>query len=108
MEPLVEVYQHKGASECTPGGADPLGSDDPECAFELLQPSVCSGQPSDPAGCTPICPEGGGIGGFLGTCISPNDFVRGALRNGLAARAQIGETPFQMGFIGSTDEASAP
>lgn len=103
MEPLVEVYQHKGASECTPGGLDPLGSDDPECAFELLIPNVCSGDPGDAPDCKPICPEGGGFGGFLGTCISPNDFARGALRNGLSERERMGETPFQMGFIGSTD-----
>jgi hypothetical protein len=33
---LVEIYQHKGASECLPGDAN----GDPECSFELLSPDA--------------------------------------------------------------------
>ncbi len=36
---LVEIFQHKGASECLPGDAD----GDPECAFEVLDPDAEAG-----------------------------------------------------------------
>lgn len=32
LEPVVEIFQHKGSSECYPL----IGNDDPECAFERL------------------------------------------------------------------------
>ncbi|MCB0219789.1 MAG: DUF3604 domain-containing protein [Chrysiogenetes bacterium] len=103
VEPLVEMYQHKGASECT-FGPGPLGSEDELCGFELLLPEICTGSPDDSPDCKPLCSDllvqGGG---FLGRCIEPSDFVRGALRNGIAEQQRIGANPFKMGFIGSTD-----
>jgi hypothetical protein len=101
LEPLVEIYQHKGSSECVPGLDDPLASEDELCGFEMFHPNLCTGAPDDPEGCTGVC-EGGGIG-FLGSCVGPGDFVRGTLRTGLGEWARIGANPFELGFIGSTD-----
>ncbi|MGE0791104.1 MAG: DUF3604 domain-containing protein [Sandaracinaceae bacterium] len=101
LEPLVEIYQHKGASECLPPGiADPLVSEDELCDFEMLHSPLCVGV-DDPPGCVGSC-EGAGIG-FLGDCVGPSDFLRGALRVGLAEQARVGANPFALGVIGSTD-----
>ena len=106
MEPLLEIYQHKGASECTPGPISAFGSTDEQCKFELLVPNVCKHDGTDTAGCIDECPENP-VGGFIGTCVSGSDFARGALRNGLAEQARTGENPFEYGFIGSTDTHAA-
>lgn len=106
MEPLVEVYQHKGASECIPGAADLLGSEDEACGFEQLTGRPCVG-PNDPPGCTPRCATTPMGIGLAGTCVEPSDFVRPALRRGLAEFLRVGADPFHLGFIGSTDTHNA-
>ncbi len=105
LEPLVEIFQHKGASECLRGVDDPLSSEDPECAFETIAPVTCTG-PGTPPGCTLICSVGGGQG-FTGGCVEPRDFVRAGLRTGLAEWARVGVNPFELGFIASTDTHAA-
>lgn len=102
LEPLVEIYQHKGASECLDATGDPLGSEDELCRFEELHPFVCRGLPADPPGCAGDCDEGGGFG-FLGGCIEARDLARGVLRTGLSELVRTGANPFELGFIGSTD-----
>ena len=79
LEPLVEIYQGKGSSECHPG----LGLTDEECGFEQWVAN---------------CPEGETIG-----CSTTNDMVRDTLVRGLAAEKEWGINPFKLGFIGSTD-----
>jgi hypothetical protein len=83
FEPLVEVVQHKGDSECllSPTTKDEL------CNFEKLPYSNFRGKyvtglrrPPEPAG-----------------------FVRDALKQGLAEEARLGINPFKLGMIGSTD-----
>ncbi|HJL16514.1 MAG TPA: DUF3604 domain-containing protein [Sandaracinaceae bacterium LLY-WYZ-13_1] len=101
IEPLVEIYQHKGASECIRGLDHPLASEDELCDFEMFHPNLCTGAADDPDDCVGVC-EGGSIG-FLGGCVGPGDFARGTLRTGLAEWARVGANPFQLGFIGSTD-----
>ena len=102
IEPLLEIYQHKGASECLPPGIDdPLVSDDELCRFEMYHPNLCGSPGADPDDCVGAC-TGGGFG-FLGGCVGPQDFARGALRNGLTELARIGANPWRLGFIGSTD-----
>ncbi|RLB52025.1 MAG: hypothetical protein DRJ42_15780 [Deltaproteobacteria bacterium] len=102
MEPIVEIYQHKGASECFVRPDDPLGSEDELCNFEQMHADLCTGAADDSEDCVDLCSVGGGIG-FLGGCVEPGDFVRGALRNGLSELRRVGANPFQFGFIGSTD-----
>ena len=79
-EPLVEIHQIKGSSECYRG----LGTTDEECGFENYYP---------------IC-EAGQRGG----CANASDFIRNALRTGMRLEADYGVNPFKFGFIASTDD----
>jgi hypothetical protein len=106
LEPLMEIYQHKGAAECLPGVVPhPLASEDPFCDFEQLHPTFCTGEDTDPPRCIPLCTRLGG-GGLTGGCVSPNDFARPALLRGLSEWRRVGANPFDFGFIGSTDTHS--
>lgn len=88
MEPVVEVFQHKGDSECSRSF-----SDDPWCGFEKLRGE------SDPE-----CGEDVGSGGMrLWGCSHRLDFVRAVLGEGLSEERRLGVNPYQLGFIGSTD-----
>jgi len=82
FEPLAELFQHKGSSECLPA----LGNDE-ACNFELLAhntlASVALSSPPD--------------------TLTARDFLRDALGQGLGFEASLGENPFAYGFIGSTD-----
>ncbi|MGF1464804.1 MAG: DUF3604 domain-containing protein [Sandaracinaceae bacterium] len=104
-EPLVEVYQHKGSSECLTGLADPLASEDELCRFEEILPDICRGEPGEPEDCADLC-RPGDIG-FLGGCVAPSDFVRTALKLGLGEWSRVGANPFELGFIGSSDTHAA-
>jgi hypothetical protein len=82
-EPLLEVMQHKGASECRPDA----GSQDELCGFELL-------------------PYDSFMGRFLPFARRRSEaanFARTALGEGLAHAARLGANPFAFGLIGSTD-----
>ena len=78
-EPIVEIMQHKGASECF-YSAD-FGSDE-LCAFEFLPVSGFFGGAPTKAG---------------------DGFVRDVLKEGLIAQQKNGMNPFQFGFVGSSD-----
>jgi hypothetical protein len=83
LEPLVEIFQHKGDSECLPGTT----SADEACAFEKmpyarLSTAALGGDP-DP--------------------LVESDFVRHALGKGLELGQQLGVNPFAYGIIASTD-----
>lgn len=93
MEPLVEIYQHKGDSECINGLSGIIGAPDEQCEFEKLREP-----PLDD------CMDGIGNNGMVGGgCVSRRDYVRGALLEGLKEQARIGVNPFKLGFIASTD-----
>ena len=93
MEPLVEIFQHKGDSECMGDFAV-----DEQCSFEKVRPLLDDHD----------CGDDIGSGGMTGLgCISRNDFVRGALRTGLAEDHRLGVNPFQLGIIASTDTHNA-
>ena len=82
MEPLIEVYQHKGASECLPGEPIP----DELCGFEALPFDTLAGANleifADP---------------------NPKDFVRSALGEGMKFEESLGANPFKHGMISATD-----
>ena len=102
LEPLMEIYQHKGASECVSGVDDPLASEDEFCQFETIFERLCTG-PDDPReDCTPICTEDS-PSAFLEPCVTPRDNLRGALRRGLQEYVRVGANPFEVGVIASTD-----
>ena len=80
-EPLVEIMQHKGASECSIAT-----SNDELCGFESLDYDSFYSRfvpfKQDPA---------------------PNNFVRPVLGEGLVQSQRLGENPFKLGILGSTD-----
>jgi hypothetical protein len=93
MEPLVEIYQHKGDSECINGLSGIVGAPDEQCDFEKRRQA-------------PLDDCGDGVGqlgaGDLG-CVSRLDFVRGTLLAGLQEQERLGVNPYRLGFLGSTD-----
>ncbi len=84
LEPLVEITQHKGDSECrAPAGP----TADEYCAYETPPGATMMEMMSE-----------------LGVNESePLTFVREVLAEGVAQQARIGANPFKLGVIGSTD-----
>jgi hypothetical protein len=82
MEPLLEIYQHKGGSECLPGET----ISDELCGFEKL-PYANFAQET--------------VGVFGDP--NPKDFVRAALGEGMKLESSLGANPFKHGIIASTD-----
>ncbi|HJL52605.1 MAG TPA: DUF3604 domain-containing protein [Arenicellales bacterium] len=78
-EPIVEMFQIKGSSECSTA----FGAGDEECRFEQFFPYCEEGQET--------------------ACIHPTSMVRDGLQKGLALEDQIGINPLRFGLIGSTD-----
>ncbi len=80
-EPVYEISQMKGTGE-----AHPLLSPTDEFAdFELLDKASLAGN-------VPTTPE-----------MYPREYVREALKRGLAYDAKLGANPFRFGIVGSTD-----
>src|SRR5581483_2114041 len=86
MEPMVEMNQHKGDSECRPG----VDSTDEVCGFEKLNRLQLFAAVSDPNQVFP-----------------PLNYVRNALKEGLVQEELLGVNPFKLGLIGSTDTHNA-
>ncbi len=92
LEPLFEVYQHKGGAECLNGLSGVIGAPDELCAFEKLRLNP------------PDCGDGTGFGGSGGLgCVSRLDFLRGILLEGLKEEQRLGVNPYRLGVIASTD-----
>jgi hypothetical protein len=87
MEPIIEIMQHKGSSECDVVAG---WSNDETCGFETLPyDSFGGGRPSmftEP----PRLPEA-------------NNFVRWALTEGLKQQSTLGTNGLKYGIIASTD-----
>ncbi len=83
FEPLVEVMQHKGDSECIPGA----GVADEQCGFEKL----------------PYDSFGGKYVSSMRHAPEAVSFVRHALKRGLALGQRLGTNPFKYGLVASTD-----
>lgn len=82
-EPLAEIYQVKGASECALG----VGATDEECGFsQVLLP----------------CEQGQVTG-----CAFKTTFARQGLKQGLRLQQALGFNPLAFGFIGATDTHNA-
>ena len=85
-EPLAEIYQHKGQSECL--GTTGAGLADEQCGFELLPYRNFTG--------SQVSPEASGAP-------LEQDFLRAALKEGLRLEQSLGANPFKYGLIGSSD-----
>ncbi len=97
LEPLVEISQIKGDSECRDGLYQVMGAPDEFCDFEEWR---------DPG--TPDCEEGTGEGALLGRgCVSRTDYVRYALVEGLREQERIGVNPYKIGIVAATDQHNA-
>ena len=82
-EPLAEMYQVKGASECALG----VGATDEECLFEqVLAP----------------CEQGQETG-----CAMQTSFVRQGLKVGMQLERELGFNPMAFGFVAATDGHNA-
>lgn len=82
-EPLAEIYQVKGASECALG----VGAADEECGFsQVLAPC----QPGQETGCA-----------------FKTSFARQGLKVGLQLKNELGFNPLAFGLIASTDTHNA-
>ena len=88
MEPVIEIYQHKGASECLPGET----VSDELCGFEIL----------------PFANLATTDQGII-TEPDPRGFLREAYGEGMKHEASLGANPFQYGITAATDtHISAP
>jgi hypothetical protein len=97
LEPLVEISQIKGDSECRSGMYRVLGDTDEQCDYEQIRPPE-----------TEDCGEGTSKGALAGKgCTSRLDFVRYALIEGLREAERIGVNPYRLGIIASTDAHNA-
>ncbi len=106
MEPVMEVFQHKGNSECFNGLPNILGAEDELCEQEQArrvgrEALSFNGEPT----VVRFCEEGeiGSRGFARFGCISRNDFFRSVLLTGLQDQAVIGVNSYKMGVIASTD-----
>ncbi|MCY3939980.1 MAG: DUF3604 domain-containing protein [Gammaproteobacteria bacterium] len=103
LEPIVEIFQHKGSAECFNGLPGILGGPDELCDMEELR-RYYRGLPAEDNP-PPFCGEGEtGMGASLNAgCVSGNDFYRGILLTGLQTGRRLGANPYKFGVIGSTD-----
>lgn len=120
-EPIMEIFQHKGGSECINGLSTVLGAPDELCNIEAVRrmgenktyaiPSMIKGDLSIgyAAEVTTECAVGTtGNNGMLGAgCVHPTDFQRSALLVGLKEERAIGMNPVKLGIIAATDTHSS-
>lgn len=104
FEPVVEITQHKGSSECRFDrlAGRGLGTTDEQCTFEqyesdnLQAMGVLYGELRSEGGRPKSLEE-----------FAPRNMLRNTLKDGLALQGKTGVNPFKMGFIGSTDTHNA-
>ena len=108
VEPVVEIMQHKGDSECRNNLAGVLGGNDELCSFEKFENLAfftIAGTPEVDA-----CYDGP-LADYVPhkgpNCLSRNSYVRYALIEGLKEEERIGVNPFKLGIIASTDTHNA-
>ncbi len=100
LEPIVEMMQVKGESECRDGMFGVIGDADEFCDFEKVR-TLRGDDPDD-------CELSTGSGALAGRgCESRLDYVRYALIEGLRLFESLDLNPYGFGFIGSTDNHNA-
>ncbi len=120
-EPIMEIFQHKGGSECINGLSSVFGAPDELCEVEAVRRMgenktyatrdmthsvMAVGEASEvTVECTPGTVGGNGM---LGAgCVHATDFQRSALLVGLKEEQAIGLNPVKLGIIAATDTHSA-
>jgi len=120
-EPIMEIFQHKGASECINGLSSVLGAPDELCNIEAVREigatelylvfdereGVQSARQVQET--TQECDgdKVGSYGMFGAGCVGLTDFQRSGLLVGLKEELRIGKNPIKLGVIASTDTHSA-
>ena len=104
LEPVAEIVQHKGASECR---YDRLRG-----AGVLTRDELCDFEQIDSDNLHMLGTVEGEMRSERGLSVSleqfaPRNLLRNVLKDGLAIENTSGTNPFQLGFIGSTDTHSA-
>lgn len=104
FEPIVELLQHKAASECRFDRLTGRGV--------LTEDELCDFEQSPADNLSMLGNVHGKIQSERGEAVSIDDFApRNMVRNALKAGLELGQTsgtnPFKMGFIGSTDTHNA-
>lgn len=95
LEPLAEIMQVKGDSECRSGITSVYGAPDEFCDFEKLRA---------PREVIADCGETQGSGGMsLKGCVSRYSYLRYSLAAGLSEREKLGVNPFGFGIVAATD-----
>jgi hypothetical protein len=98
MEPLAEIIQVKGESECRNGLSRVLGQADEYCNFEKLRP------PDEPF---EDCLDSVGSKGMqLQDCESRWSYLRYGLIEGLREEKRLGANSFKLGIVSGTDNHS--
>jgi hypothetical protein len=106
LEPIIELMQHKGDSECRDGITGVLGSEDELCRFEKFESMTSKMRFGAELTLDDTCPDGwwGDKKPHLGPdCLHRLSYGRYALIEGLAQERRIGVNPFKFGFTASTD-----
>ena len=104
-EPLAEIHQTKGNSECRLG----VGTTDEECGFELMSKLQLFGDvavkgPIDPDDSDALsATEQGYPAANPSTGNTHNEFLREILKGGLYLGDEVGVNPYKLGFVGGTD-----
>lgn len=104
LEPIVEIMQHKGDSECRTTMHGINGAPDEYCAFEKFEDMAFKTRLDE--GKAEPCYQGifADLVPHLGPdCLSPMSYVRYALIEGLNQWRELGVNPHQFGIIAASD-----
>ncbi len=104
LEPVVEIMQHKGDSECRNNVPGVLAATDELCEFEQFEDLAFSRGEADVE--VDACYDGpfaDSVPHLGPDCLSRLSYVRNALIEGLAQEQALGVNPFKVGIIASTD-----
>jgi hypothetical protein len=104
MEPVLEIMQHKGDSECRNGLSGVLGGVDELCDFEKFENLAFTSITGTPqvADCY-AGPLADWVPHMGPNCLTRNSYVRYALIAGLEQEKELGINPFKFGITASTD-----
>ena len=108
LEPLVEIMQHKGDSECRNGLPGVLADNDELCEFEAFEDfAIARGREDFEADTCYEGPLADALPHLGPDCLSRRNYVRYALIEGLSEADRLGVNPFKLGIIASTDTHNA-